>query len=358
MTQRPAAARRAFRPGAAALLTLCAATAAGGAPSARTLTFTPIGSISGPIDLVRAEGAFAYVTRGERLTVFDLSNPAAPARRGSHAFPEKIWGFEVTGALAYVAAGHSGLWILDVSDPDAPFVRGSVKTPGQAKNVAVSGDRAVVADHMSGVDVIDVSDVAAPAAVGSAYTDGYARDVAMAGPLAFAVDHPAGFYVLDVTRPDPLDPVGSLQSASAPRHVEILETDPNVAVLVGGVPYDPLRALRRDAAPDDPRGALQIYDVSDPAAPALVTTFPTPGDAQRAELRGALAYVADGPAGLSVVDLSAPAAPTVVGGYSTRRSARDVAVGDAAVLVLDGAIRRGSHSQEDGDVIILRRTED
>ncbi len=344
--------RRALLPFALGL-----ALAAGSASaSAQTLEFMPVSSISGPLNLVRASGAFAYVTRGETLTVFDLANPAAPARRGSHAFPEKVWGFTVTGSLAYVAAGHSGFWILDVSDPDAPVLRGALKTPGQAKNVAVSGARAVVADHMSGIDIIDISDIDAPVAVGSVYTDGYARDVAMFGSRAYGVDHPAGFYVLDMTRADPLEPVGSLQSASAPRHVEVVAATPGIAVLVGGVPYDPLRSLR-DAAPDDPRGTLQLYDVADPAAPLLLTTFTTPGDAQRAEIEGTLAYVADGPAGLSVVDLSMPSAPRVVGTYGTRNSARDVAVADAAVLVLDGTIRRGSHSQDDGDVIVLRQRE-
>ena len=342
----------------AGLLLLAALAAAGSAAlPAQTLSFTPLGTISGPIDLVRAHEAFAYVTRGGTLTVYDIANPAAPARRGSYELPEKVWGFTVIGPLAYLAAGHSGMWIVDVSDPDNPTLRGSVKTPGQAKNVAVSGGRAVVADHMSGVDVIDISDLAAPATVGSVYTDGYARDVAMFGPRAYAVDHPAGFYVLDMTRDDPLDPVGSLQSASAPRHVEIIAARPDVAVLVGAVPYDPLRVLRTEERPDDPRGTLQLYDVSDPATPVLITTYPTPGNAQRAELDGTLAYVADGPAGLSVVDLSDPASPEVVGTYQTRNAARDVAVADTAVLVLDGTIRRGSHTHEDGDVIILRRTE-
>ena len=351
-------ARLPLRRTAAMLLSVGLALGAGAADvAAQALAFMPIGSISGPIDLVRAHGTFAYITRGSVLTVYDLSNPAAPAQRGSYEFPEKVWGFQVRGPLAYVAAGHSGMWILDVSDPDSPALRGSIKTPGQAKNVAVAGERAVVADHMSGVDIIDISNLDAPASVGSVYTDGYARDVAMFGSRAYAVDHPAGFYVLDMTRADPLEPVGSLQSASAPRHVEIIEAQPDIAVLVGGVPYDPLRVLRQQQTADDPRGTLQLYDVSDPAAPDLINTFPTPGDAQRAEFDGSLAYVADGPAGLSVVDLSSASSPRVVGTYQTRRSARDVAVADTAVLVLDGTIRRGSHAQEDGDVIILRQTE-
>ena len=343
--------RAAARLTAAVLAGVAVAAPAG----AQTINFSPAATIPGPIDLVRAEGRFAYLTRGMTLTIFDLSDPASPVRRGEHVFPEEVWGFHVAGALAYVAAGHSGLWILDVSDPDAPRPRGSVTTPGQAKNVAVSGGRAVVADHMSGVDIIDVSDVDAPVEVGSVYTDGYARDVAMFGSHAYAVDHPAGFYVLDTAAADPLTPLGSLQSASAPRHVEILDAAPHVAVLVGGVPFDPLRALRDDAPPVDPRGTLQIYDVSDPSAPALITTFRTPGDAQRTELRGHLAYVADGPAGLSVVDLSAPESPRVVGRYATRHFARDIAVGDGTVLVIDGTVHRRSHTYEDGDVVVLRR---
>ncbi|MYJ03632.1 MAG: hypothetical protein F4061_04600 [Acidobacteria bacterium] len=335
--------------GAAVLVTTLTA----GSVKAQSMGFTPAATIPGPVDLVRAEGTFAYLTRGMKLTIFDLSDPAAPVRRGEHAFPEEIWGFHVAGALAYVAAGHSGLWILDVSDPDTPRPRGSIATPGQAKNVAVSGGHAVVADHMSGVDIIDISDVDAPVEVGSVYTDGYARDVAMFGSRAYAVDHPAGFYVLDMTAPDPLEAVGSLQSASAPRHVEILDGAPHVAVLVGGVPFDPLRALRDDAPSVDPRGTLQIYDVSAPSAPTLITTFRTPGDAHRAELRDHLAYVADGPAGLSVVDLSTPEAPRVVGSYATPRTVRDVAVGDGIVLLIDGTIHRRSHTYEDGDVVVL-----
>ena len=324
--------------------------------SAQTLTFTRVGVIEGPIDLVRAEGTFAYIARGDTLTVFDISEPAAPAQRGSHVFPEKIWGFTVAGAVAYVAAGHSGFWILDVSNAESPTLRGSIKTPGQAKNVAVSGTMAAVADHMSGVDVIDFSTPAEPVLVGSVYTDGYARDVAMFGSQVYAVDNPTGFYVLDLSRPDPLEPVASLQSASAPRLVEVLDANPNIVVLVGGVPYDPLRALRREPAAAGGGATLQIYDVSDPASPVHVVTYSTPGDAQRVDVRGMLAFVADGSEGLTVLDLSTPSAPQLVGAFTIGSAARDVAVADTAVLVLAGTLRRGSQSQDDGNVIILRGT--
>ena len=288
--------------------------------------------------------------------MFDISEPAAPAQRGSHVFPEKIWGFTVAGAVAYVAAGHSGFWILDVSNAESPTLRGSIKTPGQAKNVAVSGTMAAVADHMSGVDVIDFSTPAEPVLVGSVYTDGYARDVAMFGSQVYAVDNPTGFYVLDLSRPDSarargLAPVGlSTSPRGGPR------CEPEHRGSGGCVPYDPLRALRREPAAAGGGATLQIYDVSDPASPVHVVTYSTPGDAQRVDVRGMLAFVADGSEGLTVLDLSTPSAPQLVGAFTIGSAARDVAVADTAVLVLAGTLRRGSQSQDDGNVIILRGT--
>ena len=324
---------------------------------AQTLSFTPVGAIAGPIDLVDAVGTRAYLARHETLTVYDITDPVAPHPQGSHTFPEQIWGFSVVDSTVYVAAGHSGLFILDVSDPTQPAVRGSLTTPGQAKNVAVVGNRAVVADHMSGIDLVDVSDRATPVSLGSVFTDGYARDVAMAGAFAYGVDNPSGFYVLNLEQPDPLEPVGMIQSAPAPRFVDILTADPAMAVMLGGAPYDPLRALRSESRTGPPPSALHVYDISDPTMPEPLASIATPGRAQRMALRNRLAYVADGDAGLSVVDFSIPSDPRLVGQYQTDRPARDVAVADTAVLVLIGVVQRGEHTQDDGDVILLTQSQ-
>jgi hypothetical protein len=310
--------------------------------SAQTATFVPVGSIPGPADLVRVDGRYAYVAAGKTLTVVDISNPAAPMRTGAYTFPEKIWGFRVVGSSVYVADDFFGLGILDVSNAAAPTLRGSMKTPGQAKNVAVFGTKAVVADHMSGVDFIDVSNPAKPASLGSFFLEGYARDVVAAGSLAYAVDAPAGLYVFDLSKPGPLDAVSSQQSAAAPGSVvvsDVTTQGPKVAVLVGA-------------------GSLQVYDLSNPAAPPVkAATYRTPGGRpQRVALKGAQAYVADGPAGLQLVDLSAPSMPRLVGTYKTANPARDVAVADSLVFVVAGPLPQGNLSSGGGEVLILRQT--
>jgi hypothetical protein len=292
-----------------------------------------VATIPGPADLLRVDGSLAFVAAGKTLTIFDVSNPAAPKKAGSHTFPEKIWGFRVVGSLVYVAADFFGVGVLDVSNPASPVLRGSVKTPGQAKNVAVYGTKALVADHMSGLDYLDVSNAANPVKLGSFFLDGYARDVVAVGSLAYAVDAPTGLYVLDLAKADPLEPVSTSQSASAPAFIELTDASvtPRLACLIGA-------------------GSLQIYDVTNPASPAKVATFRTPGRAQRAALKGKLAYVADAAEGLQVVDLSTPATPAIVGSFKTSAPARDVAVAGSLVYVVIGGREGG------GEVVVLRES--
>src|SRR5690349_18782671 len=62
------------------------------------------------------------------------------------------------------------------------------------------------------------------------------------------------------------------------------------------------------------RGAtgLMILDISDPAAPQLVTTYNTPGTCFDVAAAGNIVYVADGASGLLVLDVFNPASPQVV----------------------------------------------
>jgi len=113
---------------AAVTLLLCC----GGIVSAQT-SFERVGSIPGPADVVRAQGAYVYVAAGKTLTILDVSNPASPKREGAYTFPQEIWGFRLAGSRAYVGANFFGLGILDVSDGAAPTLVGSFKSLGQTK---------------------------------------------------------------------------------------------------------------------------------------------------------------------------------------------------------------------------------
>ena len=113
--------------------------------------------------------------------------------------PEFATGVALSGAVAYVADGDSGLQVIDVSDPGSPVILGSVRTPDHARGVAVSGALAYVADEHFGLQVIDVSDPANPVILGSVDTPGLAYGVAISGALAYVGDLASGLQVIDVS---------------------------------------------------------------------------------------------------------------------------------------------------------------
>lgn len=322
---------------------------ASGAPvaSAQTLHFAPVGSIPGPADWIDVKGRNAYVAAGNTLTIFDITDAAAPKRQGSYTFPERIWGFRVIGSLVYVAADMFGLGILDVSNPAEPTLKGSIKTPGQAKSVALFGTRALVADHMSGLDILDVSNAEKPTSLGSFFLEGYARDVVIANTFAYAVDAPSGLYIFDLSRPDPLEPVSTLQSPNTNRGSPL---HPSIEIPASTTELPTVACVVRSES-------LQVYDISNPRQPVSVATYRTPsGRPQRAALSGKRAYVADGEEGLLILDLATPSNPTVVGTFKTPGAARDVTVADPLVFVVIGDLRRDSRSPSGREVLILRQS--
>ncbi len=304
--------------------------------AAQQVTLEPVGEIPGPAELVRIQGDRAYVSGGHTFTIWDISDPANPVARGSHTFPQEIWGFRLTEDRAYVGANFFGLGILDISDPDAPILLGQHKTLGQTKIGAIASGKVGIIDHMEGFVLIDVSDETAPAGIGSFFLDGYARDVVTAGTIAYATDSPSGLYVFDLSRPGMPEPVGVIHAPAAPRDIEVsvgTGSRPSLIVGAGG-------------------GDLQVYDVSDPAAPSKLSSFGTPGRATRVSLDGDHAFVADTEAGVQVVDLSDPANPEAAGGFETPRPARDVSAAGSLVLAVVGDSEREGH---DRWVMVLRR---
>jgi hypothetical protein len=311
--------------------------------AAQAHEYVQVGELRATADIVEARGTQAYLVHGRSVTVVDLSNPAAPRQGGTHTFPDKVWGIRAAGSLLYAAVDKFGLGILDTSQASAPKLRGSVKTPGQSKSVAIVGSMALVADHMAGVNFIDVSDPTKPQLRGDFFLDGYARAVASSGSIAVAVDSPTGVYVFDLSKPSRLEPISTQQSAERPGNVELSEIPDaagrRLAVLVGS-------------------GALQIYDVTDPAKPIKAATFRTPsGRPLDVALRGTTAFVADSTAGLQIVDLSTPAAPKIIGSFKTPASARSVALteGLIVVAVTKGPVPASGESPEgtEGTLLVL-----
>ena len=330
---RPATTRRLALGAFAAALAIALAPAP---CAAQGLALVAVGEIAGPAELVRVRGDRAYVSGGHTFTVYDVSTPSSPVALGSHTFPQEIWGFRLTADRAYVGANFSGLGILDISGPGAPVLLSQHKTLGQAKIGATASGKVGIIDHMEGFVLVDVADETAPVGIGSFFLDGYARDVVTDGTLAYATDSPSGLYVFDLARSGMPEPVGVLHAPNAPRDIDVSPGGAGRPTLIVG------------AGGED----VQVYDVSDPAAPERVASVATPGRASRVSMNGDEVFVADSEAGVSVVDISDPAASTLSGTFATPRPARDVSADGILVAVVVGDSEREGH---DRWVVLLER---
>ena len=299
-----------------------------------------VGVVPGPAEMVRVQGTRVYAALGRTLTVFDVTNPAAPRRIGAHTFPDKI------GVSRKQAGWSTPLWTSTVSRSLTPRVRPGSRCAARSRRWARQRASPSSGRRPS-------SPITCPESTSSTSRTrrsrrrlgrSFWRDTRARwrprDSIAAAVDAPTGLYLFDFTKAAKLEAVGTEQSAERPVLVDVTSTNgssaPNVAVLVGS-------------------GTLQIYDISAPAAPRKVSTFRTPaGRPARVTLRNSLAYVADLVDGLVIVDLAEPASPRVVSTFKTPMPARDVAVGGGLILV---AVARGGSSEvppSEGHIIVLR----
>jgi hypothetical protein len=206
------------------------------------------------------------------------------------------------------------LQLYDVSGSSFVSAVGQVETPGLATDVGLDGYKAYVCDDTSGLQIIDFADPATPEIVSSVNTPGRAVDLFMSLPYVFVADLNKGLAVLDCSEP------------SAPMLIVSVHT-PGWATSID---------LRGNYA-FVTHAWLGIYDVSNPAAPFVVSILDQGAvNAYDVDVRDDLAYLACGPAGLRIVDVADPSSPFFIGEVEMFGDARDVVVQGMYAYVADG----------------------
>ena len=222
--------------------------------------------------------------------------------------------------LAYVAAGSGGVLVVDVSDPFAPAVRGSVATPKPALAAAVNDTVAVVAWRDSdggGISVVDVTDSLAPIVRGTlALQD--PRAVAIRDTVAYVADAFSGLALITIRNPASPEVIGQPSSFRA------LDLDlSGTRLLVGTVDY-----------------GVQVFDVSNPGSAVETGRLPAPPVYGVAQLgQSGVALLGDG--GALAIDLRNASIPRARGLIQVPGFARDAFwVGDTLLVAASLSLER------------------
>jgi len=305
-----------------------------------------VSHIGGATNVVFVSGNRAFVGEGPRLTILDVSNPAAPTVLGkTDVWSSLVRGIYAAGNYAYVTLGTAGLRVVNVANPAAPAQVGSLTTDASGNALDVS-DILVVGNYAymlcsSGFHVVDVSNPAAPTAVGKYNTitgwepkkgiaitgnyayvagaggleianisnptsptgvtivsglTGYPRGVAIAGNYAYvastAFSGAGGLSVLDIANPASPTILGKYVA-----EVARVAVAGNYAYTLGA------------AQSNDSKTTLTVVDVSNASAPAKVSSYDTGGSSVNLTVTGGYAYVTNGWGGLEIVNVSAAAKP-------------------------------------------------
>lgn len=215
----------------------------------------------GPSLAVSADDTIAIVGSGAVLQTVDISSPTAPVVLGEITMPDVVWGAELDGRYAYVAAGTADLRVIDLVDPAHPVEVGSAPYGTQsghlATDVVLHGGVAFVLGY-AGVTYYDISQPTSPTERGTYPYNGAnaAWDLSINGEVFVVVFDDvmtSEIYFVDFSNPDSLQEIGTYR----------LETGP-------GVVYNPTALLWHGdfVYVTDYQNALWVVDASNPSAPA------------------------------------------------------------------------------------------
>lgn len=293
------------------------------AAPADSLNLEYVGHTGGEVNSVTLQGNYAYVGEGPNLAILDISMPGSVALVSrSFLFPSWVGGIVVSGGLAYIANGESGLRILNVSDPAAPIEVSSIDTQTPAAGVALMGNYAYVVDLTDvllggGLRVIDVTVPGDPVEVGFLDTE-FTADVALSGTYAYVV---RGMYrsmlVVDISDPSNPVEVGSYDPSALSTSIAIVGDYAYLATSGSG---------------------MRILDISDPTDPTEIGSFTSSGSVRDIAVQGSFAFLAEDnvPSGLRIVDVSDPTNPTEAGFHTMPAWASGVGVSGNYAYVAAG----------------------
>ena len=203
------------------------------------------------------------------------------------------------GSVAVLANGNT-LTLLDISVPDAPDRRGTLTLTDQVWDLVVDGDRAYVANGFVGLVVVDLSDSDTPVVLGTyeVVSQGQTVSVAMAGDLVLTTNNQTGLNAFDVADP------------TAPKLLS--------SWLTGGYSRDVAGMNHLGLVADQPDG-LHVIDLSDPLAPLEASIHFADGETTQLIARSAstsTAFIVDSTtAQVEIVDVSDPARVSRTGVY-------------------------------------------
>ncbi|MGE5424324.1 MAG: LVIVD repeat-containing protein, partial [Syntrophothermus sp.] len=261
-----------------------------------------------------ASGNIVYVvTVADGVQVFDITDPANPVITGTCIIdPDNLcWNSAKNGNLIYAATGEGGLVVIDVTDPLDPHIAGNYA--GLTSGVSIANGHAYTVSWDNTFHVLDISNVTNITETGSCFLNGYPVRTEVKGNYVYVANSTTnaggGINVVNVT--NPAAPAVVTTYAGYADHVTV---NGNVVSFTGS------------SLP------CTILTITDPAAPEFASDYQIPVFTSDVHVDGNYLYTGNN--GFRVFDISNPASPVQVGYDTSDRAGAIVrTAGDLAVFI-------------------------
>jgi hypothetical protein len=247
---------------------------------------------------------YAYVV-GPSLQVFDIQNPSQPVRKSGIELPGSGTDLVVTNGLAYVLTQDEKLQVVDISNPTNLVLLGyhfvidgyGIEVVGNYCYVSGSVPNGWLLEKK--LLVFDISNPTNLSQYATLYQDGRVRIVDDLGYFAGSLEFGQSGLAIFEGMSDPLtaNKVGQRVTQGTPRNICVTGTNAYLTTSYG----------------------LEIFDVSNPAAPAPLGAVLL-SLAQDVKVIGSTAFVTDTSIGdgFNAIDVSDPANPLILGAVDLR----------------------------------------
>ncbi len=282
-------------------------------------------------------------------TIVDVGDPATPTLRGSLDIEPYCASTYANDGMIFV--GSSGLSTVDFSDPDTPVLMGYLPSTN-VEGMAFTSTHAFLGGVGDGLLVVEINDGRTAMTLAAEAVNGNPWEIATADGLAvLGSNSPNSLELVNIG--DPLSPtyLGGLGLADWPEDLALngdyayvaagntglLVVDisapgtPTLANTVATGAYARSSALHGGKLYLGLDGSIAVYDLADPALPALSGSSSAPAYVYGLGADGNILAAACGNAGMRIYDIGVPDTPIEAGSYDDLNSWREATVvGDFA----------------------------
>ncbi|MGV6814389.1 MAG: GC-type dockerin domain-anchored protein [Phycisphaerales bacterium] len=299
----------------------------------------------------------SYNNDGSFLYIYDISSPAIPVLVNSIDMGTPIVDLQATPGHLYIRS--SDIFTYDLSDPINPVLDSTLLSSDYFSGMRVVNDLVYLTENADRILVADFADPANPITLGSLELVGSPSSISVQGTHAFVLDGDNSFSTIDISDPTNLSRLGSTVEQYSIRDIApnndqlVLAESGKLSILDTALTIgpDPIQSLTptggraREVAIVGNRcflaagdAGLQVYDITAPYTPILISSQPTSGTAVGIKIQGNYAFVAyyDG---FDVFDISDPDNPALVTTVTETIASRIAVDGD---LLATGITEPGS----------------